>query len=108
MISLTQLTTGVEGIWLIWFVSVAVVLKMLAATLRRWRRPCWSELARGEEGVSYTLSYVMVFPFYFLFVCVVFEVTWLLMAKIGTLYAAHAGARSQVVWASAQQPPGLG
>lgn len=99
---LSQLISGVEVVWLIWLVSVVAVLKMLASGLRRWRRPRWKQLAHGEEGVSYTLSYVLVFPFFFLFVCVVFEATWLLVAKIGTMYAAHAGARSAVVWASAK------
>lgn len=99
---LSHLTSGVEEIWLIWLISLAVVLKMSASALRRWRRPRWKHLAHGEEGVSYTLSYLLVFPFFFLFVCVVFEATWLLAAKIGTMYTAHAGARSAVVWASAQ------
>jgi Flp pilus assembly protein TadG len=102
MISPSQLTHGVEWVWLVWLVGVAVVLRMSWQALRRWRRPRWRELARGEEGVSYSLSYVLLFPFYLLFVCVVFEATWLLLAKVGTLYAAHAGARSAVVWSSAQ------
>lgn len=102
MISPSQLFHGVEGVWLVWLASVLVVLKMSWLALRRWRRPYWAELARGEDGVSYSLSYVLVFPFYFLFVCLVFEATWILVAKIGTMYAAHAGARSAVVWLSAQ------
>jgi hypothetical protein len=102
MISLGQWIQGVEGVWLVWLVSLAVVLRMLGRALRRWRRPRWTELAHGEEGVSYTLSYVLVIPFYMLFVCLVFEATWLLLAKVGTLYTAHAGARSAVVWSSAQ------
>jgi Flp pilus assembly protein TadG len=102
MISPAQWIHGVEWVWLVWAVAAAVVLRMTWHMLRRWRQPRWAELVRGEEGVSYTLSYVLVLPLYLLFVCVVFEASWLLMGKIGTLYAAHAGARSQVVWASAQ------
>lgn len=102
MISPAQLVWGVEWVWLVWLVSILVVLKLSVQALRRWRRPCWAELARGEEGVSYSLSYVMVFPFYLMFLCLVFETTWLLVAKVGTMYAAHAGARSAVVWSSAQ------
>jgi hypothetical protein len=93
---------GVEGLWIIWFLAVAVVLRMLWFAVRRWQRPNWAQLARGEDGLSYSLSYVLVMPFFFLFCCIVFEVTWLLVAKIGTLYAAHAGARSAIVWSSAQ------
>jgi Flp pilus assembly protein TadG len=102
MTSPSQWILGVEWIWLIWSVGVAVLLRVAWQTLRNWRRPCWLELLCGEEGLSYSLSYVLAFPLYFLFVCMVFEATWLLLAKIGTLYAAHAGARSAIVWSSAQ------
>src|SRR6516225_2131077 len=102
MISPLQWIQGVEWIWLIWSVGVVMLLRLTWQALRRWSRPCWRELLCGEEGLSYSLSYVLVFPLYFLFACMVFEATWLLLAKIGTLYAAHAGARSQVVWSSAQ------
>ncbi len=97
-----QMIEGVEGLWLVWMLAVAVVLRMLWLALRRWRRPNWGRLAAGEDGVSYSLSYVLVMPVFLLFVCIVFEVTWLLLAKIGTLYAAHAGARSAIVWSSAK------
>jgi hypothetical protein len=53
------------------------------------------------------MSYIFVVPIYLLFLCVVFESSMLLVAKIGTMYAAHAGARSAVVWQSAQ-PAELG
>jgi hypothetical protein len=45
---------------------------------------------------------MLTFPIFFLFACLVFESTWLLLAKVGTVYAAHAGARSAIVWSSAQ------
>ena len=100
MISPAQWIQGVEGVWLAWLASLAVVLTTIGRALATGE-PRWIELARGEEGVSYTLSYVIVFPVYLLFVCVVFETTWLLVAKVGTMYAAHAGARSAIVWNSA-------
>jgi hypothetical protein len=55
-----------------------------------------------EEGVSYTLPFVLLVPFYLFFVLIVFETAFVLLARIGTMYAAHAGARSAVVWQSAQ------
>jgi Flp pilus assembly protein TadG len=97
-----QLTQGMEWVWVVWLVGVVLVVKMAWTALRRWRRPHWGELARDEAGVSYSLSYVMVFPVFLLFVCLVVETTGLILAKIGTLYAAHAGARSAMVWSSAQ------
>ncbi|HZV06361.1 MAG TPA: hypothetical protein VE999_14875 [Gemmataceae bacterium] len=102
MISPAQWIQGVEWVWLVWLASLSIVLKMSWRALGRWRRPRWGVLVRGEEGVSYSLSYILVLPVYLLFVCLVFESTWLLLAKVGTLYAAHAGARSAVVWSSAQ------
>jgi hypothetical protein len=62
----------------------------------------FTELVRGEEGVSYTFPFILLVPFYLFFVLIIFETTFVLLAKIGTLYAAHAGARSAVVWQSAQ------
>ena len=102
MISPSQIVQGMEEVWLIWLVAGAFMLKMLARTLRGWHRPHWGELARGEEGLSYSLSYMLTFPIFFLFACLVVESTWLLLAKVGTVYAAHAGARSAVVWSTAQ------
>jgi hypothetical protein len=56
----------------------------------------------GEEGVSYALPFVLLLPFCLFFVLTVFQVAFLLLAKLGTLHAAHAGARSAAVWQSAQ------
>lgn len=58
-------------------------------------------LIRCQRGSSYSLPFVMVVPFYLVFVLTVFEITFLLLAKMGTQYAAHAVARSAVVWQSA-------
>ena len=64
----------------------------------------WQALTRivtDEEGGAYTLSYVMVVPFVMLFMCLVVETTLMMSAKVGTLYAAYAGARVGSVWSSA-------
>jgi hypothetical protein len=58
-------------------------------------------LARDEDGAAYTLSYVMVVPFYALLMCLIVETALMLTAKLGTVYAGYAAARSATVWASA-------
>ncbi len=56
---------------------------------------------RDEEGAAYTLSYVMVIPFYALFICMVIESVLFMTAKLGTVYSAYAAARTASVWSSA-------
>lgn len=58
------------------------------------------ELVTGEDGGAYTLSFVMAMPFLVLFICVVIETSFMLVAKIGTIYASFAGARTAIVWDS--------
>ncbi|MEM9409532.1 MAG: TadE family protein [Planctomycetota bacterium] len=59
------------------------------------------DLIDQEDGGAYTLSYVMVTPFLMLFTCLVVETTLVMNAKVGTVYAAYSGARTAVVWSSA-------
>jgi Flp pilus assembly protein TadG len=73
-------------------------------TVRRPRLAAFRRLHADERGVTYSLNYVLVIPIYLLLICVVVEATFLVTAKIGTTYAAHAGARSAVVWDSANPP----
>ena len=80
----------------------------LSSTSRTARRPMVStaiagsmRLVRDEEGGAYTLSYVMVVPIIMLLMCLIVETTLMLSAKLGTVYAAFAGARVASVWSSA-------
>ena len=56
----------------------------------------------GEEGVSYSLSFVLTLPFIMLFGCIVVECVMISVTKLGVSYAAYAGARSATVWKSAK------
>ena len=60
-------------------------------------------LAQDEEGGAYTLSYVMVIPILMLLTCLIVESTQLMVAKTGTHYAAFSGARTGIVWSSANR-----
>lgn len=98
--SLAELFEGAEVVWAVWAVAILILIAGAVRVARCARRPSLRALAADEHGGSYTLSYVMAIPVYLFFLCMAYEATWLLIAKIGTLYAAHAGARSAVVWES--------
>ena len=63
--------------------------------------PTLRRLAVEEDGAAYTLSYVMVIPVYALLICLIIETCLMLTAKLGTVYAGYAAARSASVWSSA-------
>ncbi len=56
-----------------------------------------------ECGGAYTLSYAMAIPFLMLLVALVVETTLMMSAKLGTVYAAYAAARSASVYSSASE-----
>lgn len=102
MIHPAEFFRSVELIWLLWFVSCLVLALLTRRLLQgfRWRR--LRALAVREEGIAYSLVYVMTVPLYMFFVCLVIESSLILIAKMGSVYAAYAGARSAIVWQSAQ------
>jgi hypothetical protein len=61
-------------------------------------------LPADQTGLSYTLSYVLAIPVYLFFLLIAYEATFLLIAKIGTMYASHAGARCLAVWLTTDSP----
>ena len=72
---------------------------------RRRNRHCpgWAgarRFARDEGGAAYSLSFVMVIPIYALLICLIIEAALILTAKLGTVYAAFAAARTASVWSS--------
>ena len=93
---------GMGSVWAVWVVSLAVVVLGARLAFQRYRRPTLRYIADDESGASYSLGFVMVAPLYLCFLLAVYESTLLLVAKVGTMYAAHASARSAVVWQSAE------
>ncbi len=59
-------------------------------------------ILRRTRGASYSLPFVLVVPLYLMLMIGAIEVAFLMLARIGTQYAAHAAARSAVVWRSAR------
>lgn len=97
-----ELFRGMGPVWACWAVGAAVVVGGFAAAARRVRAPRLRAVAGDESGASYSLGFVLVAPLYLCFLLVVYESTLLLVAKVGTMYAAHAAARSAVVWQTAE------
>jgi hypothetical protein len=60
------------------------------------------KLWKRQRGVSYPLSFVMIAPFYLMFMCFSVDAAMVLTARIGLEYAAYSAARSAVVWQSAE------
>ncbi len=57
-------------------------------------------LARSRRGASYALPVVLVVPLYLAVLLAAFELGLVLLAGVGTRYAAFAAARSAAVWHS--------
>ena len=72
-----------------------------ASGLYYLRRFSQLPILRQEDGGAYTLSYAMIIPLLMLLTCVIIETTLVMCAKVGTVYAAYSGARTAIVWSSA-------
>lgn len=90
---------SVEDVFIFWLISMGMLAVLLYRSLAGLRR--WASLRvflANEDGASYALPYLMTFPFYLLTVCLVIQTSIILITKIGVMHAAHAAARSAVVW----------
>lgn len=84
----------------VWLVSTAVLSILIYRSIRYG---CWRDVKAffaDESGASYALPYLMSFPIYLFFVCLVVQSTMIMLVKIGTMHAAHVAARTAVVWRS--------
>ena len=96
--SLSEYLSSVLDVWIVWFVGLLWLSWALRRGLRLepWER--WKTFAADERGASYALPYVLTFPAYLLLMCLMIQATLILMVKIGTVGAAHAAARTAMVW----------
>jgi hypothetical protein len=94
---------SVEAIWLLWAASTLALARVGRRVLARTP---WRPLLAREEGMAYSLSFVLTFPLMMLILTLVIESTLILGAKLGTTYASYAAARAGIVWLSAE-PRGL-
>jgi hypothetical protein len=82
-------------------VSLIGLFLLIKASAKRIRKSQFARVASEEDGAAYTISYVMVIPCYAMLICMVIETSALLPAKIGSVYAAYAAARTATVWSTA-------
>ena len=68
---------------------------------KRWSL---SNFYGDESGAAYSLSFLMILPFYLLFLCIVLEVVFLLIGRMGTIHASLAAARAAVVHTTVAYP----
>jgi hypothetical protein len=93
--------SGFEPIWGAWAASAALSLWLTLVAVNRIRWRHIRSILIHEDGAAYTLSYVMTVPLYILLICAFVETSLMLIAKIGTVYSAFAGARTAIVWNTA-------
>ncbi|TWU03694.1 hypothetical protein [Neorhodopirellula pilleata] len=91
---------SVEDVWVVWAVSLFILVAMIAGSVRKLRLHHFRRFFREEKGASYALPYVLTFPFILILVCVMIQCTLILLVKCGSVYASYAAARSAIVWRS--------
>ena len=98
-----EIFRSVELVWALWLAAIvgAAIVARYWSTCRIRRSP--RDLAACEQGAAYTLGFVITVPIFALLICLVVDLSLILVAKIGTMYAGFAAARSAVVW----QPSGV-
>ncbi len=93
--------TDTQGMWLLFAICILAFGVIARRFMTRRTGPSWRRLCMEEDGAAYTLSYVMIIPLYALIMCVLIEIPLMMSAKLGTVYAGFAAARSVAVWNSA-------
>ena len=100
MIDPWEYVRSIEWVLLLWVVSVAIVSVMTVRALRRFQWSDVSTIAREEDGAAYSLSYAMAMPIYIFLCLMIVEMTMITLAKVGSVYAAYAAARDNIVYRS--------
>jgi hypothetical protein len=98
---------SVENIWIVWLTSLIVLAGFLGLLADRTQPNILLRLKRfhsDECGATYSLSFVMVFPFMVLICGLILETSTLLITKGGTMHAAFCAARSAAVWSTVNYP----
>ena len=106
-----QVFESVVDVWIIWFVSLFLFGFCIRRAFQQFSWQSFRRFAKSEHGASYALPYVLTFPIFLLLMCVLIQASFIIMCKMGTVYAAHSSARTFVVWqgmnAQAAQAIGL-
>lgn len=107
--TIQMLTESVLPIWILFLVLAPVGLILTFWLIRKscglfWQNLSWRKFHRANDGASYSFAYLIIIPPYLILMFCLVECTLILLTKMGTVYAAFAGARSAVVYYSQQDP----
>ena len=97
----SELFYSVEDAWLISLCGCCVIVYSVYQALQSRHWLSWQGFFRDERGASYTMNYMLTFPFFLFTVCWTIQGCMILIVKIGVMHSAHMAARSAVVWRSA-------
>ena len=95
-----DLIYSVEDVFAVWLVCIVALGAAGVHVLRSFKKK-WNSLysfQACEQGGSYAVPYLAIFPLYLLLVGLILQTTIILVTKIGVMHAAHAAARTAVVW----------
>lgn len=92
---------SVIDIWIVWAITLAMILFALRHVFNKFRFRKVNQFANCESGATYSLPYVLTFPIFLIVMATFMQATLILMAKVGTVYAAHNACRTYIVWQSA-------
>ena len=99
--NITQLMNPTAIIYGLSIFSMFGIYLLIMTSAKRLRQRQLFNVATEEDGAAYTISYVMVIPVFALLICILIETASLFPAKIGSVYAAFAAARTANVWSTA-------
>ena len=94
---------SVGDVWIVWAITLFIITLTSRHLFNRFRLHRLQKFHGCESGASYALPYVLTFPIFMIVMATFIQATLILMAKIGTLYAANNACRTYIVWQSAGQ-----
>jgi hypothetical protein len=89
---------SVEPIWVLWLLGTPLLAWLAWKAFATAGADDWRLFFAEEDGAAYTISYALVTPLVAALVALVVETTLFLVVKIGTVHAAYAAARANIVW----------
>jgi len=92
---------SVGDVWLVWILSLLLIGYCMRRLFSQFRFSNLRRFHRSEAGASYALPYIMTFVCFVFLMAMFLQASLMLVTKFGTMYSAHAAARTFVVWQSA-------
>ena len=99
--SISAIFESVGDVWLVWVVTLLILAWGARQTFTKFRLWKIQGFHTSESGATYALPYVLTFSVFLIVMATFIQATLILMAKIGTLYAANNACRTYIVWQSA-------